>query len=44
MYFNHPNERVFHIRIGKKRVVENVDIVREVGKYGAYTLYIEFEL
>jgi hypothetical protein len=44
LYFNNPGERVFHIQFGRRRIVEDVDIVKEVGKYAAYTIYIEFKL
>ena len=44
MWFREPNKRVFHIKLGNKRVAENIDVVRKVGHAAAYNEYVEFEL
>ncbi|KAL4469650.1 hypothetical protein ABPG72_013415 [Tetrahymena utriculariae] len=43
LYFTEPNKRVFSILFGDSLVVPEVDIVKEVGPFAAYDLYIEFE-
>jgi hypothetical protein len=43
LYFKEKNQRVFHIKFGNKRVVENLDIFEKVGRFAAYDEYIEFE-
>lgn len=44
VYFNHINEKVFDISLGSKKVVENLDIYKKVGRETAYDEYVEFEL
>lgn len=43
MYFDAKQKRVFHIKLGEKKVIENLDVVARVGKYAADDEYIEFE-
>lgn len=43
MYFDKPGKRVFHIKFGDQRVIENLDVVSKVGKYASNDEYIEFE-
>lgn len=44
VYFNSPNEKVFDIMIGSKKVVANLDIFNKVGKSTAYDEFVEFEI
>eukprot|EP00123_Amoebidium_parasiticum_P000829 comp11729_c1_seq1/m.6312 comp11729_c1_seq1/g.6312 ORF comp11729_c1_seq1/g.6312 comp11729_c1_seq1/m.6312 type:complete len:295 (-) comp11729_c1_seq1:61-945(-) len=44
VWFEAPNEKVFHIRVGGIDLVENVDIFREVGKGHAHDEIGEFEI
>jgi len=44
LYFYEPGARVFNIKFGDFKVVENLDIYEKVGRFGAYDEYIEFEL
>lgn len=44
VYFNSPNEKVFDVFIGSKKVVANVDIFSKVGKSTAYDEFIEIEI
>lgn len=44
MWFRKPNQRVFHLKIGNKRVIENLDVVAKVGHAAALNEYLEFEL
>jgi hypothetical protein len=43
MYFDSKGKRVFHIKFGEQKVIENLDIVAKVGKYASNDEYIEFE-
>lgn len=43
LYFTEVGRRVFNINFGDKVVVENIDIVKEVGYMSALDVYIEFE-
>lgn len=43
MYFDQPGRRVFHIKIGERRVVSNLDVFAKAGKFVAYDEYIEFK-
>ena len=45
MYFDRADQRVFNIKIGKKIVKENLDVVKSAGsKYVAHEEYIEVEV
>jgi len=44
LYFKASRKRVFNIKFGNTRVVEEVDVYSKVGKNAAYDEYIEFEL
>lgn len=44
MKFTEKNQRVFHVRLGERRVKENVDPAGTVGRYAAFDEYIPFEL
>jgi len=44
LYFKASRKRVFNIKFGDTRVVEEVDIYSKVGKNAAYDEYIEFDL
>lgn len=43
MYFDTKGKRVFHIKFGEEKVIENLDVVARVGKYASNDEYIEFE-
>jgi len=43
LYFRQSRKRVFNIKFGDTRVVEEVDVFAQVGKNAAYDEYIEFE-
>jgi len=36
MYWNVPDKRKFNILLGKMKVKQNVDLVKEAGKFGAH--------
>lgn len=44
MKFTEKNQRVFHVKLGDKRVKEKVDVAGTVGRYAALDEYIGFEL
>ena len=44
MYFKKAGKRKFHIKLGNRVVVHNVDIVANVGKYAVHQEYIAFTL
>ena len=44
MKFTEKNQRVFHVKLGERRVKENVDPAGTVGRYAALDEYIPFEL
>lgn len=44
MKFTEKNQRVFHIRLGERRVKENVDPAGTVGRFAALDEYVAFEL
>lgn len=44
MKFTEKNQRVFHVKLGDRRVKENVDPAGTVGRYAALDEYIPFEL
>lgn len=43
MYFDQKKKRVFHVKLGEQRIIEDLDVVARVGKYAALDEYIEFE-
>lgn len=44
MKFTEKNQRVFHIKLGERRVKENVDPAGTVGRFAALDEYVAFEL
>jgi hypothetical protein len=44
VYFNNSGEKIFDILIGKKKILQNVDIFGKVGKSTAYDEFVEFEV
>lgn len=44
MYFREHGKRVFNVKLGEKTVIEDLDIVANVGPFAANDEYIEFEL
>ena len=44
VYFNSEGEKVFHVKIGNKIVVNSLDIYKKVGKAAAYDEFIELEV
>ena len=44
MKFIEKNQRVFHLKLGDRRVRENVDPAGTVGRYAALEEYLAFEL
>lgn len=43
MYFREAGKRVFNIKFGEKVVIQDLDIVANVGPFAANDEYIEFE-
>eukprot|EP01017_Pseudomicrothorax_dubius_P005484 TRINITY_DN1139_c0_g1_i1.p1 TRINITY_DN1139_c0_g1~~TRINITY_DN1139_c0_g1_i1.p1 ORF type:complete len:232 (-),score=87.58 TRINITY_DN1139_c0_g1_i1:94-789(-) len=44
MWFYQKDKRVFNVKFGDTRVVEDLDVFAHVGRFSAYDEYIEFEL
>jgi hypothetical protein len=44
VYFNNANDKVFDVALGKKTVINNLDVFAMVGKAAAHDEYIQFEL
>jgi hypothetical protein len=44
VYFNNPDEKVFNVALGKKTIINNIDIFAVAGKAIAHDEYIEIEL
>lgn len=44
MKFTEKNQRTFHLRLGDRRIRDNVDPAGTVGRYAALDEYVAFEL
>ena len=43
MYFKSTGQRVFNIKFGSSRVVNNLDVYAKAGRFAAFDEYIEFQ-
>lgn len=44
VYFNNKGEKIFDVKLGDKKIVQDLDIYEKVGKASAYDEYIQFEV
>ena len=44
MYFRESGKRVFNVKLGEQVVIQDLDIVANVGPFAANDEYVEFEL